>query len=303
MNESFDIYALSEEWLNKLSFEKKYSDNTKFAYRTDLHNFFSFMMVHVGGRISKTVLISLEIKDFRSWLAFRQSKKEYSFRSTARALSAVKSFFKYLEKKCELKNPAIWAVRTPKIEKSVPKSMSHYETKDVVGAVVNKKREEWVNKRDVALLMLIYGTGFRISEALNFKRKDIYRDVVTIKGKGNKERVVPILKEVRKAINDYLKIVPYEIDRNDFIFLGLNGGKLNPGVLQRVVRKVRGGLGLPDSVTPHAFRHSFATHLLSAGGDLRSIQQLLGHSNLSTTQLYTKVDTERLLDEYNKIGL
>jgi integrase/recombinase XerC len=219
--------------------------------------------------------------------------------SNARALSTVKSFFRYLEKDTGMENAAVFHIRSPKIKKSIPKALAEGQAEQALGEIKTMSKEEWINKRNLALLTLIYGCGLRISEALSLNYKDFPKgDSITILGKGNKQRAVPVLPVVKAAIEEYVAACPYPFEAKTPLFLGSRGGALDPAIFQRELRKLRTALGLPESTTPHAFRHSFATHLLSAGGDLRSIQELLGHASLSTTQRYTHVDKERLMNAY-----
>jgi integrase/recombinase XerC len=217
-------------------------------------------------------------------------------KSMARALSSVRNFFRYLAKREALKNPNITEIRTPKIPKSIPRPLTTEGAGQVLENISSDQKEEWVRARDVALVTLLYGCGLRISEALSLNIIDIPRDeTFVIKGKRQKERVVPVLPIVVEAIEDYLHLCPHDLEDDDPLFVGIRGARLNPRVLQKAMENVRRALGLPESATPHALRHSFATHLLSAGGDLRTIQELLGHASLSTTQHYTDVDSEALL--------
>ena len=218
--------------------------------------------------------------------------------STARALSTVKSFYRYLEKQGTLTNPVIFHLRGPKLKKALPKALGVEQAQQALETIGTQHEDEWVNKRDLALLVLIYGSGLRISEALSLTTADNKGDSLTIIGKGNKQRMVPLLPVIKNAIADYMSACPYPFTATAPLFLGKRGQPLNPAIFQLQLRKLRAALNLPESTTPHAFRHSFATHLLSAGGDLRSIQELLGHTSLSTTQRYTHVDKARLMQAY-----
>jgi integrase/recombinase XerC len=242
-------------------------------------------------------LQQLETRDIRAWLASRSQCFEAA--STARALSTVKSFFRYLEKQEQVKNAAIFNIRGPRLKKALPRALAEGQAAEALQSIGQQHEEEWVNKRDVALLVLIYGCGLRISEALSLRCQDVPQgDVLTITGKGNKQRQVPVLPAVKEAIQQYIASCPYPFTPLSPLFLGKRGKALDPAIFQLQLRKLRAALNLPESTTPHAFRHSFATHLLSAGGDLRSIQELLGHASLSTTQRYTHVDKARLLKAY-----
>ncbi len=255
--------------------------------------------MHLGAEVAVDDLKNLEARDIRAWLASRLEHFEAA--STARALSTVKSFFRWLEKQGAIKNAAIFHIRSPKIKKSLPRALAETQAAEALSAIGTQHEEEWINKRDLALLVLIYGCGLRISEALSLRYGDIPEgDALIITGKGNKQRMVPVLPVVKEAIADYVSACPYPFIPATPLFLGQRGKALDPAIFQLQLRKLRRAIGLPESATPHAFRHSFATHLLSAGGDLRSIQELLGHASLSTTQRYTHVDKERLLKAYGE---
>lgn len=286
-------------WQESLTHQKRYSKHTLTAYLIDLRHFLSFANQHAGAEVSIKLLGELSLRDFRSWLAARHGEG-FTMTSTARALSTVRGFFRYLEKQGEVENPAIFHVRTPKLPKSLPKALQESQAISSIEAVGANHKESWVQKRDVALLTLIYGCGLRISEALGLRARDIPENAASLilTGKGNKQRMVPLLPQIHTAIAAYKKECPYVLEGDEMLFRGTRGKPLQPAIFQKEIRQLRGALGLPDSATPHAFRHSFATHLLAGGGDLRTIQELLGHADLSTTQRYTKVDSERLLAAY-----
>ena len=218
--------------------------------------------------------------------------------------SGLRSFARYLERNGKGKALAFAALRPPRIKRGLPKPLSIDAARQVVrmDARAGENRPQWIIARDAAVLSLLYGAGLRISEALSLKRRDVPRpgegDVLTVTGKGNKTRMVPVLNKVLQLIADYVAICPHTLPQEGPIFIGARGGPLSPRIIQLAMQRLRGALGLPDSATPHALRHSFATHLLARGGDLRAIQELLGHASLSTTQIYTAVDAERLLDVY-----
>jgi len=219
--------------------------------------------------------------------------------SIARGLSVIRTFIRFLERRGLAASPALAVLRAPKLPKSVPKPLSVVDAAEIVEAPTEFVISVWQAKRDIALLTLLYGCGLRLSEALGLKRSEAPRgDLITITGKGRKQRLVPVLPAVREAIADYLAACPYALAANGPLFVGARGGPLHPRVVQRQMQALRGVLGLPETATPHALRHSFATHLLGGGGDLRAIQELLGHASLSTTQRYTSVETERLLAVY-----
>ncbi len=287
---------LVSAWLDWMASTKRASRHTLISYRHDLENFLGFLQHHLGGAAGKKQLAALELRDFRAWLAARSH--DYDPASTARALSAVKSFYRWLEQQGHGKNSAIFHMRSPKIGRALPKALAVDQAQHAVVGIESADGEAWINARNLALLLLIYGCGLRISEALSVKRSDAGQTMLRLVGKGNKERQVPVLPVVTQAIESYLALCPHHGAADTALFVGKEGKPLNPGVFQRTLRQLRRQLGLPESTTPHAFRHSFATHLLSAGGDLRSIQELLGHASLSTTQRYTHVDRERLMNAY-----
>jgi integrase/recombinase XerC len=225
--------------------------------------------------------------------------------STARAMAAVRGFFRYLDRRHELHNPTLAAMRTPRFSRPLPRPLSPVQARDLTESAEEAREEPWVGKRDAALLLLLYGAGLRIGEALGLNRRDVGGDPAGLKGlrvlgKGSKERIVPILPLVGAALADYLAACPLSIPPDAPLFLGVRGGRLQASVVQRQVRALRATLGLPETATPHALRHSFATHLLGGGADLRAIQELLGHASLSTTQGYTAVDGVRLAQLYAK---
>ena len=262
------------------------------------------MRDHLGGHPSLADLSGLRATDFRAFLAARRADG-MSSRTLARALSAIRSLYRFLEKQGVVENAALSALRTPKIPHAVPKALGVAAAKKLVTSAPvasASEQETWVETRDTAVLLLLYGCGLRISEALGLDRKhaplSTAQETMTITGKGNKTRIVPVLPVAREAIATYLDLCPYVLEDNDPLFVGVKGGRLNARNIQLLIQRMRGYLGLPDSATPHALRHSFATHLLSAGGDLRAIQELLGHASLSSTQIYTEVDRAHLLKQY-----
>ncbi len=296
---SADLRDAVRDWNQWLSSERRTADHTTAAYGRDVRKFIHFLSGHLGGPAALSDLAKLKPVDFRSYLARRRSEG-LSNTSLARSMSAIRSLFRFLERTDRVHNPAINAVRTPKRPHGVPKPLSVGQAVSSVKQVSQLQDEGWLGKRDAAVLTLLYGCGLRISEALALNRRDVPKgDVLVITGKGNKQRMVPVLGVVHDAIEDYLAHCPFELGDDDPLFVGKRGRRLDPGIIQRQVRRLRGMLGLPETTTPHALRHSFATHLLSDGGDLRTIQELLGHASLSTTQRYTEVDSQRLLEVYN----
>lgn len=281
-------------WLGWLTYEKRASPHTLDGYARDVMAFLAFLTEHLGFMPGLKELEGLTALDFRAWLA-RQSNAGNSRTTVARHASTLRTLYKYLEREGIIVNAAIHAVRTPKVPKSLPKALTIEDALMAVEVAAELADEPWIGKRDEALLKLLYGCGLRLSEALNLDVRDIPTgDTMIITGKGSKQRVVPVLPEVKRVIEAYVKASPFPMTPQSPLFLGARGGRLNPGVAQAMVRQVRALLSLPDTVTPHALRHSFATHLLAGGGDLRTIQELLGHASLSTTQRYTDVDTARL---------
>ncbi len=284
-----------------LATERHMSAKTVEAYRRDVFQFLRFLAAHFGGPPSLARLGRLTPADIRAFLAARRSDG-LGNRSLMRVLAGCRSFARFLERNGKGKVGAFAAVRTPKLSKNLPKPLPASAAKRLTEADLRagEEREAWVLARDAAVLALLYGAGLRISEALGLKRKDTdgAPDALTVTGKGKKARMVPLLPQVARLIGDYLALCPYALNADAPLFIGARGGPLTPRIVQLAMARLRGALGLPDSATPHALRHSFATHLLARGGDLRAIQELLGHASLSTTQVYTAVDAERLLDVY-----
>lgn len=293
-----DLRAGIALWSAWLSGERRASAHTVAAYGRDLADFVDFLTGHLGEPPSLAGISRLSPADFRAWLAARAARLERS--SIARGLSVVRGFIRFLDRRGLASCPALAVLRGPKLPRSLPKPLSVPDAAEIVDAPTTFVASVWQAKRDIAILTLLYGCGLRISEALGLRRTEApRRELMTISGKGRKERVVPVLPAVREAIADYLAACPYPLIADGPLFVGARGGPLNPRLVQRRMEELRAALGLPDTATPHALRHSFATHLLGAGGDLRAIQELLGHASLSTTQRYTSVETERLLAIYD----
>lgn len=287
-------------WMAYLASERRLSPNTLEAYQRDVAGFLGFLAAYRGEATRLADLPALKATDFRAWLAARV-REGLSHRSNARALSAVKAFFRFLDKRYDLRNPALANLTGPKIPHSLPRPLTEDGAKTVVAMPDALEGEPWVAARDAAVLTLLYGCGLRISEALSLTPGHFEDgDVLRILGKGNKERMVPLLPLVREAVTAYRKLMPFAPGPDEPLFRGVRGKPLNPRAVQKLMQKLRGALGLAESATPHALRHSFATHLLAGGGDLRTIQELLGHANLSTTQHYTGVDMTRLEAIYEK---
>jgi integrase/recombinase XerC len=295
-----DVVADVERWLAYLGSERGMSPKTVEAYGRDLRQFLSFLGEHLGARVTRVSLSRLEALDVRAFMAARRTAG-VGGRSLARGLAGVRSFSRFLQRNGQGSIGALAAVRAPKLAKSLPKPLPIAAAKRVVADVelrAGEPRDSWILARDAAVLALLYGGGLRISEALALRRNDVPADALTVLGKGKKTRMVPLLPQVLHAIEEYLAVCPVELPPDGPLFVGARGGPLSARIVQLAVARIRGALGLADNATPHALRHSFATHLLARGGDLRAIQELLGHASLSTTQIYTAVDTERLLAAY-----
>jgi integrase/recombinase XerC len=294
------LSAAVREWANWLTHERRASAHTVAAYGRDLADFLEFLTAHTGGPLDLETLAGLSTADFRSWLAVRVARG-LAPTSSARALSTLRGFFDRLERRNLVHNPALGALRTPRVAKPLPKALSESQALAALAAATEtgESGTPWVARRDAALLTLLYGAGLRIGEALALNRPDAPAgNSLRVLGKGGKERLVPLLPVVVDAIADYLDACPHALEPGDPLFVGVRGGRLNASQVQKTVRGLRAALALPETATPHALRHSFATHLLAGGGDLRTIQELLGHASLSTTQRYTAVDTARLATVY-----
>jgi integrase/recombinase XerC len=287
-------------WQDWLTSEKRASPHTIAAYGGDLARFFDFLTEHLGSVPGLAELGALRAADFRAYLAHRAAG-DSARSSMARAMSVLRGFFRLLDRRGLVHNPALATVRTPKLPHSVPKPVTAAEASEVLDTAV-EAAQPWVGARDLAILTLLYGCGLRLAEALGLARREapVIAGTLSITGKGNKQRLVPILPVVAAAVASYLAACPHPLAADGPLFVGVRGGPLNPRLVQRRMSELRGLLGLPETATPHALRHSFATHLMAGGGDLRTIQELLGHASLSTTQRYTAVDTARLLEVYDK---
>src|SRR4051794_10936822 len=300
---SAEVAAELRRWLAHLSAERRMSPKTVEAYERDARQFLGFLAGHLGEQPTLKSLAAIEPRDVRAFMADRRIGGIGS-RSLMRSLAGVRSFARYLERNGKGKVGALTAVRAPKLPKTLPKPIAAASAKRLADADLRagEEREPWVLARDSAVLALLYGSGLRISEALGLTREAVPRpgqgDVIIVRGKGNKTRMVPVLRRVLDLIAEYAALCPYDLPDEKPIFVGAKGGPLSPRIVQLTMARLRGALGLAETATPHALRHSFATHLLARGGDLRAIQELLGHASLSTTQIYTAVDTEQLLSVY-----
>lgn len=293
------VVAVIDDWRSWLAHERRISPHTLDGYERDLRKFLEFIAGHLGYPPGLQDMEALTPQDFRGYLASRHAQG-LARTSTARAMSTLRNFFKFLEQRGVLENAAIGSIKTPKPPKSVPKALTMEDAVVAVDMAGDLSDEAWIGKRDTAVFMLLYGCGMRLGEALGLNREQITgEDTIVVTGKGGKQRLVPVLDIVSKAIEDYIDACPYPLAEDGPLFVGKRGKRLSARVIQRQMGQVRAMLGLPDTATPHALRHSFATHLLAGGGDLRTIQELLGHASLSTTQRYTDVDAEHLKSVYD----
>lgn len=290
-------------WLAHLRSERRLSPKTLEAYTRDVRQCLIFLGEHWSMQVTLSRLAALEASDVRAFMAMRRTS-DISGRSLMRTLAGLRSFGRFLEREGKGKVGALSAIRAPKVGRSLPKPIQMVAAKRFTDASerAGEARDPWIWARDAAVMALLYGSGLRISEALGLKRRDVplpgAGDVLVVTGKGNKTRMVPVLQNVLMLIQDYVAICPHLLPSEGPIFVGVRGGPLSPRIIQLTMERLRGALGLSNSATPHALRHSFATHLLTRGGDLRAIQELLGHASLSTTQIYTGIDSERLLEVY-----
>lgn len=290
--------TLMEEWLVQLAAVRGLSPRTIVAYRRDVSGYLKFLRLHNGGPAGRAALGRVGTADARAWMA-RERGRGLGPRSLSRALSAVKSFHAWLAEAEGVEATAVIATRGPRLKARLPRPVAPDAARALIATVADQSLEPWVAARDVAVVTLLYGGGLRISEALGLRQADApLPESLRIRGKGGRERMVPVLPAVRIAVDHYRALCPFEPGPKAPLFLGRRGGELNPRHIQKAMAAARMQLGLPATATPHALRHSFATHLLEAGGDLRTIQELLGHASLATTQIYTGVDQVRLMEAY-----
>lgn len=292
--------AIIQNFARHLRDGRRRSQHTVRAYVTTAKRFTAFLMEHIGGNIGEAEIKALKQADIRSYLAYRRGAGSgnggLTNNSAARELSAIRAFLKFVGGD----DSQIPKIKGPKVKRGVPRPASPDEILAMAEDIAESAPEDWVGARDWAVLLLLYGSGLRISEALDLTGDALpLSDVLRVTGKRNKTRIVPLLPQVREAIEHYIDICPYPMSEDQAIFRGKRGGALSPGLIRRAVQQARGKLGISDKTTPHALRHSFATHLLAGGADLRSLQELLGHASLSSTQVYTAVDAAHLLDVYN----
>ncbi|KAB1088429.1 tyrosine recombinase XerC [Neorhizobium galegae] len=296
-----DLTEKRRDWLESLASERRLSPNTLDAYERDTRQFLTFLTGHLAGPAKISDIHTLRAADLRAFLAARR-REGSGARSLGRHLAGLRSFLRYLERKGLVNAAAAGAIRAPKQPKSLPKPLSDRQALNLVTTGAQLQEDPWIAARDAAVLTLLYGCGLRISEALGLRPIDLTPGATTLRitGKGSKTRLVPLLQVVFDAVATYQKLCPYHLEAEKPLFRGARGGPLQPAIIQREMQKLRSAFGLPETATPHALRHSFATHLLAGGGDLRTIQELLGHANLSTTQVYTGVDSSRLLEVYDR---
>ncbi len=295
-----DLLDARADWLRTLGLERRLAALTLDAYERDTRQFFQFLTGHCGGAPGISDIKELRTADLRAYLAWRRSTG-VGARTLGRGLAGVRSFLRYLERRGVANAAGAAALRAPKQPKSLPKPLTAADAKRVVSCGEQLAEEPWIAARNAAVLTLLYGCGLRISEALGLSGTELSGSgdiVLRVTGKGGKTRLVPVLPVALKAVSEYRRLCPFHLGAEGPLFRGARGGQLNPAIIQREMQKLRSALNLPSTATPHALRHSFATHLLGRGGDLRTIQELLGHASLSTTQIYTGVDTARLLEIY-----
>ncbi len=296
-----NLNALVMRWLDWIAHGKRLSKHTVRAYQTDLEDFFLFLSHHRGETITLPMLSDATLTDFRAWVAGKASD-DVAARSRARSVSALRTFFKWLDREGIAHNSAISLLRSPKLDRNIPRPLTVESAEELIAAS-NELHDDWTGLRDQALFTLLYGAGLRIDEALrlNCDEWPTTGDAITITGKGNKQRQIVLLDIVKTAMEKYRAACPFPEDKNRPLFIGKQGKRLNQGVAQRSIRQVRALLNLPDTVTPHALRHSFATHLLVDGVNIRAIQELLGHASLSTTQRYTELNIDDLRDLIDRL--
>ncbi len=294
--------ALLSQWIAHLRDERRFADNSVAAYERDVAAFLGFLSGHLGGEPGARELGELEPRDLRAYLAYRrQGQDALADRSISRALAAIRSFYRYLERRHGVTNARLALVRGPKLKRSLPRPVSESAARHLIAEADATGADAWQGARDAALITLLYAAGLRISEALGLTGGDLpLPETLRIVGKGGKERVVPLLAAARQAVERYAELCPYALSEDAPLFRASRGGALSPRMAQALMERLRIRLGLPSSATPHALRHAFATHLLANGADLRAIQDLLGHESLSTTQTYTSVEAQKILQSYRR---
>lgn len=294
--------ALLQHWIAHLRDERRFAANSVEAYERDVAAFLGFLQGHLGGEPSAHDLAHLEPRDLRAYLAYRrQGPDALADRSISRALAAIRSFYRYLERRHGVANARLALVRGPKLKRPLPRPVSEGAARDLIVEANDTASQDWIGARDAALITLLYAAGLRIGEALALTGADLpLPDMLRVVGKGSKERIVPLLPAARQAVERYAALCPYALTEDAPLFRAVRGGALSPRMAQDLMQRLRGRLGLPSSATPHALRHAFATHLLANGGDLRAIQDLLGHESLSTTQTYASVEAKKILQLYRR---
>ena len=294
------LCIIVNNWITWLETEKRYSLNTVDSYVRDVSKFIKFLYQCISRPVTLEDIVNIKVTDFRRWFAFRYQGGIEAV-TNARSLSALKNFFRYLSRTYNIKSQAIFSLSKPILKNTLPKILEEDHIRKILN-YYGLVSHDWVDKRDFALMILLYGCGLRISEAINLRFKDLRKEEILVIGKGNKERIVPILPMVAETLNEYIKCCPYHFGSSpvsdQYIFLGTRGKKLRRTYFANRVQKIRKEIDLPDITTPHTFRHSFATHLFLGGADIRSVQELLGHANLATTQIYTHLDHQSMIDHY-----
>ena len=293
------LKEFTQKWLDDLKHEKGFSDHTITSYHHDVLGYIDFLRDYIGSEVTLDDINKVDLQTARSYLSKRKIKN-FSNSSSSRSLSGIKNFYRFIYQITNVSNDAVMNIKSPKKQQTIPKALSFAEVMSAINNASLETKEEWVNLRDKAMLMLIYASGMRISEALSITKKHIDGDYILIKGKGSKERMIPWIEDARNMVREYVDVIPFDIENNEPIFRGEKGKVLSSGVFSRKLIDLRRSLGLPEHMSAHSFRHSYATHLLENGADLRSIQELLGHSDLTATQRYTKVNLEHLIRSYNK---
>lgn len=292
------MQIIIDKWIHHLSVIKRFSSHTTNSYNHDINHFLCFMTNHLSIKITTELFSQLSPQDIRAWLADRH-QSNYSPRSTARALSALRSFCKFCSKYHDINLDSLSAIKSPRVKKTLPRPLTIEQSTQLVNNIDLMAEDAWIGQRNKAFFMLLYGTGLRISEALSLKGDVLHNTgQINVVGKGGKARVVPILDAVINEIHAYVKLCPHKITSKTYLFLGKRGDVLRAAVAQKALRDYRRSIGLPDSVTPHALRHTCASHLMNASSDLRGIQELLGHASLSSTQIYTNLEQQKIIETF-----
>ena len=292
------VQKFVKQWIDWIIHERRLSEKTVKSYKTDLSFFLQHLKEYKNKSINFSDLERLDQSDLTSWF-YKRINNGISHRSNARSLSSIKSFLHFLIKKKIIKYSLLMRIKGPKFNSNLPRPLSHNQVSKIFKNILENK-QKWVGMRDLSIILLMWGYGLRISEVLNLKLSDLQSNDLSIFGKGKKTRLIPIAEEVSMFLKQMIKKCPFEFDENNFIFVGIRGKKLKAEIIQKEIRRLRNSFMLPDNTTPHSLRHTFATELLENMVDLRVIQEILGHSSLSTTQKYTKVSSDRLRDVISK---